>query len=83
MTEQEVQAFCANNGISVSPVGQPLHVIDPTELPASVRKFVNDDGTYRGDDTPEAEESGEAESADTQTGAERPSKKSTKTRKGK
>lgn len=58
MTEQEVQAFCANNGISVSPVGQPLHVVDPTELPGSVRAFVNDDGTYKGDNTPESEDEG-------------------------
>lgn len=56
MTEQEVQAFCANNGISVSPPGQPLFVVDPESLPPSVRKFVNDDGTYSGDNTPEAED---------------------------
>lgn len=53
MTEQEVQAFCANNGISVSAPGQPLHVVDPGELPPSVRAFVNDDGSYKGDNTPE------------------------------
>lgn len=56
MTQEEVQAFCANNGISVSAPGQPLHVVDPTQLPASVRKFVNDDGSYAGNDTPEAED---------------------------
>lgn len=56
MTEQEVQAFCQNNGVSVSPPGQPLHVMDPTELPASVRAFVNDDGTYKGSNTPEAKD---------------------------
>lgn len=56
MTEQEVQAYCANNGISVSAPGEPLHVVDPTELPASVREFVNDDGTYKGDGTPESED---------------------------
>lgn len=56
MTEQEVQAFCANNGISVSAPGQPLHVVNPDELPPSVREFVNDDGSYKGDDTPEAED---------------------------
>lgn len=48
MTEEQVQAFCANNGISVSAPGQPLHVLDPTELPSSVREFVNDDGSYKG-----------------------------------
>jgi hypothetical protein len=56
MTEQEVQAFCANNGVSVSPPDQPLHVVDPESLPPSVRKFVNNDGTYKGNDTPEAED---------------------------
>lgn len=56
MTEQEVQAFCANNGISVSPAGQPLHVVDPESLPPSVRRFVNEDGSYKGDGTPEAED---------------------------
>lgn len=55
MTEAEVQAFCANNGISVSPPGQALHVVDPESLPPSVRAFVNDDGSYKGDNTPEAE----------------------------
>lgn len=62
MTEEQVQAFCANNGISVSPVGQPLFVADPTELPASVREFVNDDGTYKGDNKPEAEDARHEES---------------------
>lgn len=57
MTEQEVQAFCANNGISVSAPGEPLHVVDPESLPPSVRRFVNDDGSYAGDDTPESEDS--------------------------
>lgn len=61
MTQEEVQAFCANNGISVSAPGQPLHVVDPTQLPDSVRKFVNDDGSYAGDDTPEAEDKKEEE----------------------
>lgn len=56
MTEQEVQAFCANNGISVSAPGQPLHVVDVENLPPSVREFVNDDGSYKGDNTPEAKE---------------------------
>lgn len=56
MTEQEVQAFCANNGISVSAPGQPLHVVNPDELPPTVREFVNDDGSYKGSDTPEAED---------------------------
>lgn len=56
MTEAEVQAFCANNGISVSSVGKPLFVVDPTQLPASVRQFVGDDGKYIGDDTPKAED---------------------------
>lgn len=56
MTEAEVQAFCANNGISVSAPGQPLHVVNPDELPESVRVFVNDDGSYAGDNTPEAED---------------------------
>lgn len=62
MTEQEVQAFCANNGISVSAPGQPLHVVNPDELPPSVREFVADDGTYRGDNTPEAEDASHEES---------------------
>jgi hypothetical protein len=56
MTESEVQAFCANNGISVSAPGEPLHVVDVESLPESVRAFVNDDGSYAGDDTPEAED---------------------------
>ncbi len=54
MTEQEVQAFCANNGISVSAPSEPLHVVDPENLPESVRQFVNDDGSYKGDNKPEA-----------------------------
>lgn len=62
MTEQEVQAFCANNGITVSPIGRPLRVMDPTELPARVRAFVNDDGTYKGDNTPESEDAAHEES---------------------
>lgn len=57
MTEQEVQAFCANNGISVSAPGEPLHVVDTENLPDSVKAFVNDDGSYKGGSTPsEAEE---------------------------
>ena len=48
MTEEEVQAFCANNGISVSKVGEPLHVVDVENLPPTVREFVNDDGSYKG-----------------------------------
>lgn len=48
MTEDAVRGFCQNNGINVSPIGTPLKVLDPTELPGSVRKFVNDDGTYKG-----------------------------------
>ncbi|MDT5061520.1 MAG: hypothetical protein QOH63_1979 [Acidobacteriota bacterium] len=62
MTEAEVQAFCANNGISVSPVGQPLFVVDPTQLPQSVRVFVGDDGKYIGDGTPKAEDARHEES---------------------
>ena len=62
MTEQEVQAFCQNNGISVSPPSQPLRVLDPTELPASVRAFVNQDGTYKGGNTPEAKDARHEES---------------------
>lgn len=80
MTEAEVQAFCANNGISVSPVGQPLHVVDPTELPASVRKFVNDDGTYKGGGKSEpegeaAEEGGEQGATETASTADETSVK--------
>lgn len=56
MTEEEVRAFALNNGVNATPVGTPLRILDPTELPASVRKFVNDDGTYKGDDTPEDED---------------------------
>ena len=56
MTQEEVQAFCANNGISVSAPGEPLHVVNPDELPESVRAFVNDDGSYAGDDKPEAQD---------------------------
>lgn len=69
MTEQEVQAFCANNGISVSAPGEALHVVNPDELPPSVRRFVNDDGSYKGDGTPEAEDgkSKVAEFSDQQT----------------
>lgn len=48
MTEDAVRGFCQNNGINVSPIGTPLKVLDPTELPGSVRAFVNDDGTYKG-----------------------------------
>lgn len=55
MTSEEVRAFCANNGISVSAPGEPLHVVDVENLPPSVREFVNDDGSYKGDDTPESE----------------------------
>ena len=56
MTEQEVQAFCANNGISVSAPGEPLHVVDPENLPESVRQFVNDDGSYKSDNKPSADQ---------------------------
>lgn len=48
MTEDAVRGFCQNNGINCTPIGTPLKVLDPTELPGSVRKFVNDDGTYKG-----------------------------------
>jgi len=63
MTEQEVQAFCANNGISVSPPGAPLFVVDPENLPPKVRKFVNDDGTYAGDGKQSNDEVGEVPNA--------------------
>lgn len=56
MIEQEVQAFCANNGISVSPPGEPLHVVDPESLPPKVRAFVNDDGSYKGDSSSSGED---------------------------
>lgn len=62
MTEEQVQAFCANNGISVSKPGQPLHVVNPDELPPSVREFVNDDGSYKGNNTPEAKDARHEES---------------------
>ena len=62
MTEQEVQAFCANNGISVSAPGKPLHVVNPDELPPTVREFVNDDGSYSGGDVPEVEDPSHEES---------------------
>lgn len=55
MTAEKVRAFCANNGISVSAPGEPLHVVDVENLPPTVREFVNDDGSYKGDDTPESE----------------------------
>lgn len=58
MTAEEVRAFCANNGISVSAPGEPLHVVDVENLPPTVREFVNDDGSFKGDDAPKA---GEAE----------------------
>jgi len=56
MTEEEVRMFALNNGVNATPIGTPLRVLDPSELPASVRAFVNDDGTYKGDNTPEAED---------------------------
>jgi len=56
MTAEEVRAFCANNGISVSAPGEPLHVVDVDNLPPTVRVFVNDDGSYKGSDTPESED---------------------------
>lgn len=56
MTQEEVQAFCANNGISVSAPGEPLHVVNPDELPPSVRAFVGDDGSYIGTGKPEAQD---------------------------
>jgi hypothetical protein len=62
MTEEQVRGFCLNNGINATPIGTALRVLDPTELPGSVRKFVNDDGTYKGDNTPEAEDSRHEES---------------------
>jgi hypothetical protein len=62
MTEEQVRGFCLNNGVNATPIGTPLRVLDPTELPASVRKFVNEDGTYRGDNTPESEDANHEES---------------------
>lgn len=71
MTEEEVRAFALNNGVNATPVGTPLRVLDPTQLPASVRKFVADDGTYKGGNTPEKKDArheqskGEADADDT------------------
>lgn len=65
MKAEEVRAFCANNGISVSAPGEPLHVVDVENLPPTVREFVNDDGTYKGNDTSESgAEQGAVESTD-------------------
>lgn len=74
MTEDAVRGFCQNNGINVSPIGSPLRVLDPTELPGSVRKFVNDDGTYKGKAKPAEDtdavdaEAGETEVEDLTSG---------------
>lgn len=70
MTAEEVRAFCANVGISVSAPGEPLHVVDVENLPPTVRAFVNDDGTYKGDDTPESEDKKGAEDLSSLTVAE-------------
>jgi hypothetical protein len=56
MTEEEVRGWCQNNGVNCSPIGTPLRILDPTELPGSVRAFVNDDGTYKGGAKEEAAE---------------------------
>lgn len=56
MTAEEIRGFCLNNGVNVTPIGTPLKVMDVSQVPASVREFLNENGTYKGDDTPEAKD---------------------------
>jgi hypothetical protein len=51
MTAEQIRGFCENNGVNVTPVGTELRVMDITQLPASIREFLNEDGTYKGEDT--------------------------------
>ena len=51
MTAEQIRGYCQNNGVNVTPVGTELRVMDITQLPAGIRKLLNEDGTYKGEDT--------------------------------